>query len=96
MLRWLSGSKKGFLVGFWQVGKREQGRLNPGETCLPVYSGELVLRKISVFLGPWALGCQRCVKSWRWDARAQIYDVLLARMLTHVVVYVCELDKRSV
>ena len=52
MLRCFSGSKKGFLVGACQAGKQGQDRVNPGETCLPPYSGEIVLRKISVLLGP--------------------------------------------
>ena len=47
---------------------------------------------------PWSSGSRalaQCQELAR-DARAQIYDSRLARMLTHVVVYVCELDKRSV
>ena len=41
MLRWFSGYKKG--VGGSHVENRGQARLNPGETCPPAYSGELVL-----------------------------------------------------
>ena len=50
------GTRRAFPVGGLKAGKRGQGRVNPGETCLPTYSGELVLRKTSVLLGPRALG----------------------------------------
>ena len=39
------GTRKAFPVGGLQVGKRGQGQVNPGETCLPAYSGEIVLRE---------------------------------------------------
>ena len=45
VLPWFSESKKGFLVGACQVGKRGQDRVNPGETCLPPYSGKIVLKE---------------------------------------------------
>ena len=50
------GTRRAFPVGGLQAGKRGQGRVNPGETCFPAYSGELVLRKTSVSLGPRVLG----------------------------------------
>ena len=50
------GTRKAFPVGGLQVGTQELGRVNPGETCLPGYSGEIVLRKTSVIRGPRALG----------------------------------------
>ena len=50
------GTGRAFPVGGMQVEKRGQDRVNPGDTCLPAYSGELVLRKTSVLLGPRALG----------------------------------------
>ena len=54
--RWSSGYKKG--VSSWGFASRETGAgsSEPGETCLPAYSGELVLRKTSVLLGPRVLG----------------------------------------
>ena len=42
------GTRRAFPVGGLQAGKRGQSRVNPGETCLPAYSGELMLRKTSV------------------------------------------------
>ena len=50
------GTRRAFPVGGLRAGKRGEGRVNPGETCLPAYSGELVLRKTSVLLGPRVLG----------------------------------------
>ena len=49
------GTRRAFPVGGLPVGKRGKDRLNPGETCLPAYSGELVLGKTSVLLSPRAL-----------------------------------------
>ena len=63
MLRWFSGCKKGIPVGGLQVGKRGQDRGNPGETCFSAYSGERVLRKTSVLLGPRVLGRYSGVES---------------------------------
>ena len=56
LLRWFSGYKKG--VSSWGSASREggQGQVSPGETCFLAYSGELVLRKTSVVLGPRVLG----------------------------------------
>ena len=45
------GTRRAFPVVGLQVEKRGQGRVNPAETCLPAYSGELVLQKPSVLLG---------------------------------------------
>ena len=56
LLRWFSGYKKGVFSWVFASRKRGQSRVNPGETCLPAYSGELVLRKTSVSLGPRVLG----------------------------------------
>ena len=94
MLFW---SKKGFLVGVLQVGKGGQIRVNLGETCLPVYSGEFVLRKICLagYLGSRvlalcqgiAMGCESpdLRRSSGQDAH-----------LSSTVAYIGELDKRSV
>ena len=38
------GTRRAFPVGSLQTGKRGQGRFNPGETCIPAYRGEGVLR----------------------------------------------------
>ena len=50
------GTRRAFPVGGLQAGKRGEGRVKPGETCIPVYSGELVLWKTSVLLDPRVLG----------------------------------------
>ena len=55
------GTRRAFPVGGLQVGQRGQGRVNPGETRLPAYTGELVLRKTSVLLLVLGFSCARVV-----------------------------------
>ena len=58
MLGWISRYRKGVPVVGLQVGTQGQGRVYPGETCLPAHIGEPALRKTSesVLLGPRVLG----------------------------------------
>ena len=55
------GTRRAFLAGGLPSGKQGQGRVNPGETCVPAYSEALVLRKTSVVLGPRVSGARRVV-----------------------------------
>ena len=57
------GTIRAFPVGGLQAGKRGQGGVNPGKTCLPAYSGESVRRKTSLLLGSRVLGRYSDVKS---------------------------------
>ena len=63
--------------------------MNPGETCLPAYSGEVVIRKTLVLLLVLGFSCARVVSRASEGMREPGSTTVLAKTLTQVVVYVC-------
>ena len=78
------GTRKAFPVGGLQVGKRGQGQVNPGETCLPAYSGEVVIRKTLVLLLVLGFSCARVVSRASEGMREPGSTTVLAKTLTQV------------